>query len=370
MIERRTRQLTYANVVSTIALVVALGTGSAWAASTVLDGRTLRNGSVGSSKIAANAITSAKVRNGSLLASDFRRGQLPAGPAGPAGKDGERGPTGTIDTSQFYDRAASDARFSRLDPNVTYVSGTGTPSANGAALLDAVASAPAPVDSDHPRVVVLGPGMFDIGTQSLQMRDRIHVAGSSKEATTIRGSGTTVVAAASAELRDVTVLHDIAGAGSYSAVVVNAGTHLRLTRSLVITSLNGGGDRTGAVMSGAGSFLTMQDSSITVRGGVNHTGIDNTNGTVTLTYGSISVTGPGVSTAISTQAGGGVVSYGSRIRAFSGSSTIAIGSGTGASVVQLGATEVLGSLAAAHTYFCGGSFNSTALVTLPPDCGV
>ena len=40
----------------------------------------------------------------------------PAGPAGPAGAKGDRGPkgdTGTVDTSQFYDKAASDLRFGR-----------------------------------------------------------------------------------------------------------------------------------------------------------------------------------------------------------------------------------------------------------------
>jgi hypothetical protein len=34
-----------------------------------------------------------------------------AGPQGPQGERGPQGPTGTVDTSNFYDRAASDARF-------------------------------------------------------------------------------------------------------------------------------------------------------------------------------------------------------------------------------------------------------------------
>ncbi|WP_210493198.1 tail fiber domain-containing protein [Patulibacter sp. SYSU D01012] len=40
----------------------------------------------------------------------------PAGPAGPQGPQGPRGETGTVDTSRFYPKDESDARFSRLSP--------------------------------------------------------------------------------------------------------------------------------------------------------------------------------------------------------------------------------------------------------------
>jgi hypothetical protein len=51
--------------------------------------------SVGTAQLRANAVVSSKVRNRSLLAVDFRRGQLPRGPAGPAGPQGPVGPQGT-----------------------------------------------------------------------------------------------------------------------------------------------------------------------------------------------------------------------------------------------------------------------------------
>jgi hypothetical protein len=51
-------------------------------------------GSVGTVQLKNNAVTSAKVKNFSLLASDFRRGQLPRGPQGPAGPAGAAGPAG------------------------------------------------------------------------------------------------------------------------------------------------------------------------------------------------------------------------------------------------------------------------------------
>ncbi|MEA2482028.1 MAG: hypothetical protein QOJ07_3950 [Thermoleophilaceae bacterium] len=96
--------------VASTALVVALG-GTSYAAVK------LPKNSVGSKQIKSNAVTSPKVKNGSLLAADFAVGQLPAGAKGDPGErgaQGERGPqgaTGTVDTSNFYDKAASDARF-------------------------------------------------------------------------------------------------------------------------------------------------------------------------------------------------------------------------------------------------------------------
>jgi hypothetical protein len=76
-----------AMVVAFIALLAALGT-SAYAQLTIP-----RN-SVGNAQLKRGAVTSSKVRNGSLLATDFRAGQLPAGPQGPPGPEGPRGPAG------------------------------------------------------------------------------------------------------------------------------------------------------------------------------------------------------------------------------------------------------------------------------------
>jgi Collagen triple helix repeat (20 copies) len=69
-----------------VALCIAL-TGTAYAA-------TLPRNSVGGPQLKRNAVTSPKVKKFSLLASDFRPGQLPAGPAGPMGPAGATGPRG------------------------------------------------------------------------------------------------------------------------------------------------------------------------------------------------------------------------------------------------------------------------------------
>jgi hypothetical protein len=76
-----------AMVVAFLALLAALGS-SAYAQLTIP-----RN-SVGNAQLKRNAVTSSKVRNGSLLSRDFRPGQLPAGPQGPAGPPGPEGPRG------------------------------------------------------------------------------------------------------------------------------------------------------------------------------------------------------------------------------------------------------------------------------------
>src|SRR4051794_41335432 len=75
---RRPRRLSYANVVSSLALFIVLG-GVSWAAAT------LPANSVGKRQLKNNAVTGRKVANGSLRAADFARGALPAGPPGPAG---------------------------------------------------------------------------------------------------------------------------------------------------------------------------------------------------------------------------------------------------------------------------------------------
>jgi hypothetical protein len=82
-------RLTYANVIATLALFVALG-GGAYAAIQ------LPKGSVGRRQLQRNAVDSSKVKNHSLRAADFEEGQLPAAQAGPKGDPGPQGvPGGT-----------------------------------------------------------------------------------------------------------------------------------------------------------------------------------------------------------------------------------------------------------------------------------
>ena len=95
MLSRLRAHLTYANVVATIAVFIALG-GSSYAA------LKLPKNSVGSEQLKPNSITSTKVKGGSLSTTDFkasarsflRGGRGPRGVQGPQGTTGKTGKTG------------------------------------------------------------------------------------------------------------------------------------------------------------------------------------------------------------------------------------------------------------------------------------
>ena len=87
MFPRSNLRISPGSVLALTALFVALG-GVSWAAVT------LPADSVGKRQLKRDAVTSEKVANGSLKASDFAAGQLPAGERGPAGPTGPAGPAG------------------------------------------------------------------------------------------------------------------------------------------------------------------------------------------------------------------------------------------------------------------------------------
>lgn len=83
-------KLTYANVVSTLALILVVGGGSAFAA------HQLAKNSVGSKQLKANAVTAAKIKNGAVSAAklDGSATKALAGPQGPQGPQGPKGDPG------------------------------------------------------------------------------------------------------------------------------------------------------------------------------------------------------------------------------------------------------------------------------------
>jgi hypothetical protein len=90
MLARYRCHFTYANVMSTVAVFLALG-GSSYAA------LNLPKASVGAKQLKKNSVSSPKVKPGSLLLSDFRRSQRarlrgPRGAPGPRGLPGPAGP--------------------------------------------------------------------------------------------------------------------------------------------------------------------------------------------------------------------------------------------------------------------------------------
>jgi hypothetical protein len=71
MLTRLRPQFSYANVTATLALVIALGTGSAYAANTIRSGDIV-DGQVKRADLAASAVNSAKLKDNSVAAVDVR----------------------------------------------------------------------------------------------------------------------------------------------------------------------------------------------------------------------------------------------------------------------------------------------------------
>ena len=92
MISKLRPCLSFANVVSLLALFVALG-GTSYAA-IQLTGKNVKDSSLTGKDVRNESLTGADVKPGSLLAGDFAAGQLPAGPEGPKGEPGPKGETG------------------------------------------------------------------------------------------------------------------------------------------------------------------------------------------------------------------------------------------------------------------------------------
>lgn len=90
-------RLTYGNVVSSLALFVALG-GTGYAAITLprnsVKATQIAADAVGRSELRPGSVTSAEVKNGTLRQADFAAGQLAAGPRGLPGANGATGPAG------------------------------------------------------------------------------------------------------------------------------------------------------------------------------------------------------------------------------------------------------------------------------------
>jgi hypothetical protein len=87
MLSKLRTHLNFANAVSLVALIVALG-GGAYAMTlpkSSVGPKQLKKDAVGSRAIRAGAVKSSHVRNGSLVARDFKGGTLPAGPNGEPG---------------------------------------------------------------------------------------------------------------------------------------------------------------------------------------------------------------------------------------------------------------------------------------------
>jgi len=109
---------TSVTLAAVVITAVLTSTVTAGAASVLITGKQIKDGSIGTVDLAKGAVTGAKVKDGSLTAKDFAAGELPsgaAGPAGPAGApglpgaQGPKGDPGSKDVNMAVVRDASGA---------------------------------------------------------------------------------------------------------------------------------------------------------------------------------------------------------------------------------------------------------------------
>jgi hypothetical protein len=115
--------LTFANVMSIVAVFIALG-GSAFAAHEIAK---IRKNSVGAKQLKDNSVASPEVRNGSLSAGDFAPGQLPQGERGPEGAQGPQGPAGTTGPAGPQGPAGTARAYATVQANASFVPDTKHP---------------------------------------------------------------------------------------------------------------------------------------------------------------------------------------------------------------------------------------------------
>ena len=130
--------------------------------------------------------------------------------------------------------------------------------------------------ASNPYLVVIAPGVYDIGSDQLVMQEFVSIAGSGRSVTIIRGqrdrssgpssAGALFVGASNTELRDLTI-ENLNGANSTTLGIANSGT-VNQTISNVVIRVNG--DLPGSVIgiqNSGGASPTISHSKISVEGG-------------------------------------------------------------------------------------------------------
>lgn len=246
----------YINELRTLALagaLSALAMTGAWAADVncnkcvgtsdiakgAVNASRLKAGAVRNGKIADDAVTGVKILDGSVTAADLAAGAVTA--------------------DDIYARTLVVSPFG---------DGSNTTS-NGQELLDAItflgSVVPAP-SATNPWLIRIEPGIYDVGTTSVQMLDFVDIAGSGINTTTILGSteitipgsglatGGVVRGASDAEIRNLTVEHD--GGANISGTIVSVGTGFMITDVRSTVSSAPVSSAYGIIIDSTGAVLT------------------------------------------------------------------------------------------------------------------
>ena len=157
-----------------------------------------------------------------------------------------------------------------------------TPQTNGTALLDNLAGISA--DANTPYLIKLGPGIYDLGTNFLQMKSYVDVEGSGESITIITGSLNSgslgvVRGANHSNIRSLTVQNTGGGTGAICVFNLNIDKTFKMTHMTVTAS---GGTSGNNAVNNSNSSPTMMDVTASATGGAINYGILNSSSSPTM----------------------------------------------------------------------------------------
>jgi hypothetical protein len=148
-----------------------------------------------------------------------------------------------------------------------------SPTTAGTALLNTI-NGIADNSATNPYLIKLGPGIYDIGTSSVQIKEYVDIEGSGENTSVITGNidsfGQGVVQGANyAEIRFLTVRNT--GEGTYAVAISNSSSSPKITN--VTASASGAANYNYAVFNYSSSSPTMTNVTVSASGGTNNYGV-------------------------------------------------------------------------------------------------
>jgi hypothetical protein len=199
----------------------------------------------------------------------------PTGPAGPQGDTGPQGPAGTPGQPGAQGprgpQGPAGADGDNLYERTIVVNGDLSQSANGAALLAALAAASAQSPSAaNPWLIQLEPGYYNIGTTGAVVDDHVSLRGSGQETTVVSGDrlgfnspGSALVNFGTGSvIADLTVTNSGKTGTGTSSIGISVDSNDRLVaRDVTVQAATSAGDATGILL-GSESELLIEDSTV------------------------------------------------------------------------------------------------------------
>lgn len=176
-----------------------------------------------------------------------------------------------------------------------------TETASGTALLKALAGI-TDASATNPYLIIIEPGVYDIGTNSLVMKGYVDIEGSGESVTKITGvidvySGGVVAGADNTELRFLTVEHTGGGGVSNARAIYNNGVSPKITN--VTVEIPGGPSVTRAIWNDGASPVMTNVKVIATASGLSCVGIDNDDSAAVMTNVTVSASGATANIGIS-----------------------------------------------------------------------